>query len=829
MNYIVKCFARRCALKKMIFILLTLLSWAELAFASSVYFLDEQVGNDTILGMQIRIENDVGRLLRNVKIRYIFQKDREEEMVVESSHLETSKYHLSLLNDTLGYIEISMDSIPEGFYPKDSGIGVKIHYRSLRLLNKTKDPSYLKSSEFVKNPKILFYEDMHQATGQISVNMQKNISANTNSLNSDPYPWKTRNYQSDEAGFIYEEKDGVLQIDPMATILAFQGINVDLWKERPVERIRARKDTRLLNLSYMHNLKENGWDVSHVDSLKMDSKESLRCWAISAEVINHFYGGNITQDEIVFAVQFKKSEPLWSPLANYGADSVKIDKSLKFVLNSENIIRYEGTPSYQIVKREIDAGRLILVGIYQHVMVIHGYVGDESNYAFLYAFGDNEGTESNSVIKDSPIEFYYLMENAPTSVRMTDYRIHYDSDSDGLVNFDEEERFGTDPFNVDSDGDGIDDKREIYSYAYNANSPCSNCDAAYDLQYMSDKDKDGVRAEMDADDNGDGIIDGLQRFSDDTLKLMAVPVDYTLFARDHLTLNDGVQCFNSVLENESFCKIASAGGNAFQYIENPEVVSLGVDSHVGNVDAYFRSYSNGIVKMRNRSVIHGDVGLFAKSSLPEVGDVVDTVTAEKFMSRQQASEIQGQVELKYVRDWKLNYLFTLPNISKVVYSSKKEVSTGETFYFSNGMAYDTLKIDNGATLVLEPGEMFVRGLLQLEPGAVIEFSNPGVKTILNVDGKLNWKTSSNRPLEDMNYWNSVASGFMLVLHKSGTIYIEGDLCGTLYAPLAKIIIGQTKKIYYGRILAKDIVVHQRTKIFRVDFNPKENFIYVWRN
>ena len=106
MNYIVKCFARRCALKKMIFILLTLLSWAELAFASSVYFLDEQVGNDTILGMQIRIENDVGRLLRNVKIRYIFQKDREEEMVVESSHLETSKYHLSLLNDTLGYIVV---------------------------------------------------------------------------------------------------------------------------------------------------------------------------------------------------------------------------------------------------------------------------------------------------------------------------------------------------------------------------------------------------------------------------------------------------------------------------------------------------------------------------------------------------------------------------------------------------------------------------------------------------------------------------------------------------------------------------------------------------
>lgn len=51
------------------------------------------------------------------------------------------------------------------------------------------------------------------------------------------------------------------------------------------------------------------------------------------------------------------------------------------------------------------------------------------------------------------------------------------------------------------------------------------------------------------------------------------------------------------------------------------------------------------------------------------------------------------------------------------------------------------------------------------------------------------------------------------------MFIEGIFGGTIYAPLSKLILGQTHKILYGRFLAKDITVHQFTKVYRVDYNP----------
>ena len=43
--------------------------------------------------------------------------------------------------------------------------------------------------------------------------------------------------------------------------------------------------------------------------------------------------------------------------------------------------------------------------------------------------------------------------------------------------------------------------------------------------------------------------------------------------------------------------------------------------------------------------------------------------------------------------------------------------------------------------------------------------------------------------------------------------------GTIYAPKAKIILGQVTKNIYGRVLARDVVIHQFAKVFRVDFDP----------
>ncbi len=1014
--------------------------------AVSVDFRDEQINNESMLGMRLIVHKDSGEILQNVKIRYLFYKEKSKEIVVDSSYAVGANINVKMFNDTLGFVEISVDSISSEIFPDLGGVSLGLHYRDWTPLMKFRHPSYLNANVFALNEKILVYKDdslifgdsqfaginnlTHfkivgirpnenawidiQNVGEFDAKMEKfslvdgngfeilldsvflkkneilrvckdsiackffqkkilspnfswgkageallkrdsvwtsylawgeegrfaataaeygiwtnafdffakeyvdsivNVPVKKNvfyrnvspsirfdakswmafsekdnpdfvdvfpnpiklsmnkpevhrlvesdsaifkwssvqnassyklvvrdSLKNTIYEIETENTQValplpdgvyswkvysgrriDENGVVYTEKDGVIEYDFITTALVSQGVDIQKWIELPVEVIKVRKDTRLLNLGYIHRLKEQGWDVSHVDSLQMDSLESRRCWAVAAEVMNHFYGGNITQDEIVFGVQFKEDEPLLSPFINNGADSVRVDKALKFALNTDKIIRYEGSPSFQTVKREIDAGRLILAGIYEHALVIHGYAGDSANYGFLYAFGDNNGSKTNSAWTDSPIEFYYLMEELPTSVRMTDYRVHYDSDGDGLVNFDEEVRFKTDPFNADTDGDGIEDKKEIYSYAYNPTGGTSNL---IKLQRSSDKNKNGIRAELDPDDNGDGILDGLKTLTENAQQLMDVPSEYTLFARDHLVLTDGVKCFNSVLENENFCKVASEGMRIFQYSENPEVVTLGARTHVGEVDAYLGVYSNGIVKMRSGSIVYGDIRLFGKIPVFELDGGVYAV--ENFLSRQQSSAIRGQIELKYLTDWKLNYLFKFPSVSEIVYSSKKVVIAGETFYFANGMAYDTLKVESGATIVFAPGEMFVQGLLQLEAGATIEYLKPGEKTVLNLDGKLKWQATSNKELDDVDYWERVARGFMLIQRKSGTMYIEGNFAGTLYAPFSNIILGQTKKIYYGRILARDITVHQYTKIFRVDFNPVEPLIYVFK-
>lgn len=1030
-----------------LYVFAVVLCFATNAFSISVDFRDEQTDNESMLGMRLRVYADSSdEIPQNVKIQYLFYKEKFEQIVVDSNYAEGVGIDVKMFSDTIGCVEIFVDSILFNVSPSFGEISLGLHYQNWKPLRKSMHPSYLKTRTFALNEKILVYKGDSLVFGNLqladvnnmnhfkivgirpngdawldiqnigesdarmenfslvdgmgfkilldSVFLKKNeilricrystacksfskrmlepnfswgrvgevllkqdsvwksyfawgekgdlaeiavergiwssafdffaeeyvdsvgsvpVKRNvfyrdvSSSVNFDPKFWMTfsekdnpssvdvfpspiklsmdkpvvrrltdsdsvifewasvqnassyklivrdssknilyeietlntqkllslpdgvyswtvlSGKQVDENGIVYTEKEELEKEDFITTMLISQGVDVRIWKELSIETIKARKDTRLLNLGYIHRLKEQGWDVSHVDSVQMDSLESRRCWAIAVEVMNHFYGGNLTQDEIVFDAQFKEEEPLLSPFINSGADSIRVDKALKFALNTDKLFRYEGFPSYQTVKREIDSGRLILAGIHNHVLVIYGYAGDESNYGFLYAFGDNEGTKSNSAWTDSPIEFYYLMEKIPDSVRMTDYRVHYDSDGDGLVNFDEEVRFKTNPFNADTDGDGIEDKKEIYSYAYNPTGGNTNL---IKLRRTSDKNQNGIRAELDPDDNGDGVLDGLKSFTEDAPKLMDVPSGYTLFARDHLVLTDGVKCFDSIFENENFCKVASEGKRIFQYYDNSVVVSLGARSHIGEMDAYLGGYEDGIVRMRSASMIHGDIRLFVKRKQFELDG--GTYSAKELISQQQLAGILGKKELKYVTDWNLGYSFELPNISEIVYSSKKEVKSGETFYFMDGMAYDTLKVESGASIVFAPGQIFVRGLLQLDAGANVEYLKPGEKTILNLDGKLKWQAASKRSLDDSDYWSRVARGFMFIQHKSGTMYIEGNFAGTLYAPLAKIIMGQTEKTFYGRVLARDITIHQYTKIFRVDFNPMEPLIYVFK-
>ena len=77
--------------------------------------------------------------------------------------------------------------------------------------------------------------------------------------------------------------------------------------------------------------------------------------------------------------------------------------------------------------------------------------------------------------------------------------------------------------------------------------------------------------------------------------------------------------------------------------------------------------------------------------------------------------------------------------------------------------------------------------------------------------------------------DSVARGFKLAYYGNERIFIDGEWTGFLYAPNAKIVLGQSKyKVVYGQILGNGIEVHQRARVYEQKYNPVRFYIYAKR-
>lgn len=649
--------------------------------------------------------------------------------------------------------------------------------------------------------------------------------------------------------------DGGCQYDIFEFDLEDAHINTSIEKKLNVEKIAARRDTKLLDLAWLGDTPKHSWDRPNLDARTYDAHEANRCWAISIEVMNHFYGGNLTQDEIVFKAKFDEDEPLLSAL-DMGGGTVRIENghtaldpvtgepmgeepsTLMWALNVTSLNYGEGAPSYATVKNAIDNNKLVMVDIPGHAMVIYGYIGDADNYAFHYAFITNDGVFGTSASITSPINRYYIPDVQYGTVKMSDYRVGYDSDSDGITNFDEIYRFNTDPTNADTDNDGIEDKREIFDYTRWANDGCSNCGPLKDILATSDKNKNGVRAEHDPDNDGDGIEDGLK--GGNPVLMMDVPGDYTIFGREYVTINDNAKCYDTQYESNSYCSVASSDENIFAYNISYRPVSIGARAHVGNVDFRYEGWYSGypgthsIPMLRNSAEIHGDVNAYAVPAGVLVNNLdaykaagsmeafLQTLDPSEYLSMQHNVSVEGNVNLKTSSSWTHKYTYAYSSEMPEIPESKvKVVRNGETYRLKDGDEFYTLRVESGATLIVEPGEMFVSHLLQIEPNSNIRFAEPGKGTVLHTNGSIIWRSYNSEPASNTQYWTNVAKGFKLAHHSSKAVYFEGMWAGTIFAPKAKIIMGQTVKTIYGRILGRDVVVHQFAKIFRVDFAPTD--------
>ncbi len=618
---------------------------------------------------------------------------------------------------------------------------------------------------------------------------------------------------------------------------------------------KPRKDTRMLVLNWGEMILEKGWDRPN-DSDTLTAEEKYRCWVVAIQMINAYYDGTLTQDEIKFhgktisfdnfelgRYKYKRNprDSILFPFLLKNAGSGQKYESLATLAWALNIapqdidveISEKNVLTKNILKNYIDEERPLFVSNDGHAMVVDGYDFHDPNHIkahFLNIF--NDGKEEWRNIEDSTYIFYLAPPHIDTPARYSDFLVHQDDDGDSLVNFDEIYRFKTDPNNVDSDNDGVDDKTEIMSYTMR--EPCCLGESNFHIkpddkttdpfdkvevalakksEVYADIDGDGKRAELDKDsdhaaDNGtwdgfedlnhngildDGETDPYNSLDDTTstvdmrpLTEWDIPDSLTFYSIGGLYMNDRSKCY----DGEDYCKIAAESGKLHY------AVSVGVDSKIGSI------ISKGGVGLRNRASVFGNIDIY---SLPNNYAPIEM---------QESANLYGNTSYHNYMDWPYRVIDGEEHhIDSVLGTSDLIIHRGQQATLNDGDHYRSVRVMYGGKLKVNPGQMYV-GNIQLESGSQLEFLEPGKETVIHAEGAFLWRASLVN--EDKNL---VARGFKLIQYGEQPVFVEGDWAGTIHAARAQLILGQTVKNVYGRFLGHGVTVHQNTYVSRVDFNP----------
>jgi hypothetical protein len=127
---------------------------ASQAFAVSVEFYDEQQNNPSATGVRLRINNDSNSPINNAKLRYYFHKS-SQPYAVDGYYLADATMAVTDVNDELAYFEISIPSIPVGYYPDMAGFSLALHNADWSSRDKTQDYSYQVSTSLAENIKVV--------------------------------------------------------------------------------------------------------------------------------------------------------------------------------------------------------------------------------------------------------------------------------------------------------------------------------------------------------------------------------------------------------------------------------------------------------------------------------------------------------------------------------------------------------------------------------------------------------------------------------------------------------------------------------------------------
>jgi hypothetical protein len=271
-----------------------------------------------------------------------------------------------------------------------------------------------------------------------------------------------------------------------------------------VPLLAQRKDTTMLLID--RGVAESGahaWDVAHPGTDPNDPADNWNCVLAVAAMINAYSGGTLSQDRIGFEIRGLTTSGAEGDLNwNRGLQRDEVDRALTFALGvapARIDVAVLGPDErdffWKIVVDEIDAGRPMAVLIPDHAVVIVGYVITAAGDRGLL-INDPFEAQSNVVrLETFTLQHYYL-----TPLQVTapsdEPGVAAHSDGDGVVDFDETQRFGTDPANEDSDGDRVKDKQDILASVFDPTYGYANLG-------IGRPDYDGDATEMERDTDSD--------------------------------------------------------------------------------------------------------------------------------------------------------------------------------------------------------------------------------------------------------------------------------------------------------------------------------------
>lgn len=642
-------------------------------------------------------------------------------------------------------------------------------------------------------------------------------------LNMGAYSWKVASYADVNSANGNMNLDGSDE-DEVHTVyildLDHQSVKLKEKKIINVTPFAARRDTKLLDPLWGNLIEEKEWNKEHTSHAEYDEEEEGRCWAVAANTLNHYYGGTMTQDEIkIYGMKYQnpRNGSLYYFLHGDegGAAQATEEEVLRYLFGEPPTVG-SGEPSLSTIRnafnRTIPDPIYVAVRAtakYGHAMVMDGYaVLDqrvsyddgktvEKGGVYYHLLNlDNNGTSLWVSANSFSYKFYLIAENR-TKVGRTDYRVGHDSDEDGVMDYDEIERFKSDAYKYDSDNDDLNDLEEISAFVKlcKVDDPKVGCTS---FDYL-DSDGDNLPTYWDWDSDNGGEKDGSEvankrnMFKDgDDVRTppptidFDLPPDITIYALDAMRVNDRTIC----RDGEGYCKIASESGRV------DFAINIGVESVVGDV------YSRGGVWLRSRSEVHGNIHTYFNDGSNSAVQVQGETTLEGEKISHKSNEWTY-----YVWDPTAIYPLNIKTDETLV------VSAGQEKILGDGDIYSKVKVESGGTLKIEPGYIQV-GDIQFESGSAITFTNPGRTTVLDAEGNTIWRATITNEDKEL-----VARGFKFIQNSDKKVNIEGDWAGTIHAARSSLVMGQAKKIMYGRFLAKLVTMHQQSRIYRVDFDP----------